>query len=259
MPSSFPVTATSNIVVLDASRKGTASLTVTNAAGRPVRVRMTPAVSGSTGASWIMVDGGGERDLPIGSAQEVKVTVQVPPEVAAGDYVFRVDVVAEDKPEEDFAHGPDLTIKVPAATTKPKPFPWWIIAVIVAVLLIGGGIIYAFASKGGGSKSTPTTTTSSTSTTLTHFIVPNVIGQSLSAATMVLQGDHFMTAYVEAGAASTNCNELVTSMNPAAGSTAAVGSLVVMAVQPIPFRCIIVRTFPGGVLHFLGTTTTTQP
>jgi hypothetical protein len=116
-----------------------------------VRARLSVVTNGEAKAEWAIIDGGPARDLSLGASVQVPLKVTVPAGVAAGTYSLRLDVIADDRPEEDFARGPELTVQVAPSTAK-KPFPWWIVAVAAAVLVICGVLVYVLSS---GSKPAP--------------------------------------------------------------------------------------------------------
>ena len=139
MPSLFTITSVSNSVILDAARQGVATFTVSNTSGRQVRGRARLTPQNPEAAAWLSIVGIAERDFPIETTQQFTVKVKVPPQAPAGNYIFRLDVVGVDNPDEDYTQGPGMTFEVPKFL--PKKFPWWILAVVGGVLVIAAAVI----------------------------------------------------------------------------------------------------------------------
>ncbi len=130
-----------------AVRQGKIVLTVRNTAESDQTGRLS-VISETGEPGWFSIEGAPptspgmlERDFAAGSGQTVTVLVNIPPEAAAGTYVFRVRVAAEADPNNDFADGPAVSMVVPPLVVQPpkKPFPWWAVAV-AAVLVIAIGV-----------------------------------------------------------------------------------------------------------------------
>jgi hypothetical protein len=147
MSSSFTITSPSNTVLLGPNGQGQATFTVSNISGRinRGRARLTPQNPASAG--WITIEGEGERDFEIASTQQFVVNIVVPPKSPPGSYIFRLDMVGVDNPDEDLSQGPGVTFQVSAAPG-PKPFPWWILAVAGGVVLIAVIVIIIAAVTG---------------------------------------------------------------------------------------------------------------
>ena len=136
----FHVTSTGSEVRLDGDGKGEINYTASNAAGRPLRAHAVLVPLGSTDKSWLSIDGEAERPLPVDATEQFTVRVAVPAGTEPGAYRFRLDVVSEENPDEDFAEGPVSVIQATPRKTG-QPFPWWILAVVAGVLILGG-LIY---------------------------------------------------------------------------------------------------------------------
>src|SRR3954451_23327606 len=129
MDSAFSITTTTNAIVLDAAGRSAAVFTVNNQTGRSVRVRTDVSAFPPTPPAWFSIDGASERIYPPGGAEAVTVLVAggapAPAPVAPGapappgQYVFRLDAVSVDRPDEEWAHGPSVGFEV----TAPKPQP----------------------------------------------------------------------------------------------------------------------------------------
>jgi hypothetical protein len=137
----FSITTATTDLRLDDSRKGQVAYTVTNTSHQNLRARGIIVVDGTTSKSWFSL-AGGEGDLPVDSTQQFDVQVAVPPEVAEGNYRFRLDVADVGSPDEYSAEGPWTNVVVPARPQVKRPVPWlWIgIAAAVVLLLAAGGI-----------------------------------------------------------------------------------------------------------------------
>lgn len=135
MARAFEITAAANRVQLGANRKAQTAFTVSNVLGRPMRGRVKVVAEEGAEAGWFTVAGPEVRDFAAGATDQVRVDLAVPAGVAEGDYPFRLDVVAEENPDELSARGQSVHLQVPASEAPKKPFPWWIVAVAAAVLV----------------------------------------------------------------------------------------------------------------------------
>jgi hypothetical protein len=145
--SAFGITPASTTVPLDDARHGIASFTVTNQLGRPVRAVASVTVTGGPAPStaWLSGPDRPERELAVDAADQFTVEVTVPEGVPGGTYAFRLDVVSVTLPEEEFAHGPDVTYQVPeppVIVVEPppvvKPPPGYVETVAGA---LGGAVV----------------------------------------------------------------------------------------------------------------------
>jgi hypothetical protein len=139
----FTVTTASSSVDLDRNRRGSASFSVTNVSGAPLRGRALPFADAPAQAAWFTVADGAERSFPAGGTERYEVDVAAPATAAPGGYRFRLDVLGTDNPDEVQAHGQWVSFQVPVPP-KPQPrrIPWlWIaIAAAVLVVLVAGGV-----------------------------------------------------------------------------------------------------------------------
>jgi uncharacterized repeat protein (TIGR01451 family) len=138
MSNTFAITTATNSVILNDERQGEVSFTVANASGRQLPARAHIVPQGEAQADWFTLAGESEREFAIAGVQQYTVRIQVPPEAAAGNYLFRLDAVGIRVPDEEFAEGPSVTFVVPEQVVEKRPFPWWIIVVIAAVVLLVG-------------------------------------------------------------------------------------------------------------------------
>jgi len=125
MSSAFAILPASTSIELDAAGNGSASFTVTNQLGRPVRVRVdvTPAGAVPAPAGWLTPPVEAERDLATDGAEQFKVLVAVPAKSPAAAYTFRLDAVSTELPDEEWAHSPEVHFVVPEPAPEPKPEP----------------------------------------------------------------------------------------------------------------------------------------
>jgi hypothetical protein len=125
MSTGFSILPASTSVPLDAAGKGSASFTVTNQTGHPVRARVSVTLLGDPQPSkdWIIPPEITERDLAIDGAQQFTVLVAVPPESPGGTYLFRLDAVSTALPDDEWAHSPEVHFVVPEPEKEPEPEP----------------------------------------------------------------------------------------------------------------------------------------
>ena len=143
MASPFAITTASNTVLLNDKRQGQVTFTVNNISGRSLRGRAKLVPQNPAIADWLKITGDAERDLAIAGTQQYTAQVSVPPKGTAGNYTFRLDMVAVDNPDEDFTQGPTVTFQAPPPIE--GGFPWWILLVALALLvLVGGGAAVAW-------------------------------------------------------------------------------------------------------------------
>jgi hypothetical protein len=119
----FVVTSPTNTVLLGPDRVGQAAFTISNQTGRSVRARAFATALDPTNVDWLAVVGMAERAYPIGGAEQVTVTVTVPPDVMEGVYPFRLDVASVTNPDAEWAHGPVVAFQVPKLPPPPPPPP----------------------------------------------------------------------------------------------------------------------------------------
>lgn len=144
----FSITAATNSLRLsdheEAARTGTASFTVFNASGQPLRGRVIPAADDEAVKGWLSLVGEAERAFPIAGTEAFEVQVAVPPDAPAGSYQFRLDAVDVARPEETHVRGPVVAFEVGEPKPKKKAFPWWILLVMLGVLALGGLAAFLF-------------------------------------------------------------------------------------------------------------------
>src|SRR3712207_2555104 len=106
MARSFAITTAAPAVRLSASRRAEARFTVTNALGRPVRLRALVEPEGQTRPEWLRLAGDAEQDLGPDGTLQLAVQAVVPPDAPAGRYAFHLVVVDVVNPDEVYAAGP---------------------------------------------------------------------------------------------------------------------------------------------------------
>jgi len=111
---------------------------VTNKSSESVEGRLGVVPSGGSKAEWFSIDGDRERNFGSGETQTATVKVTFPPDASAGDYPFRLRVVAINDPDNDHAEGPVTTAKLAGESTEPrKSWLWlWIVLGVLAVVVI---------------------------------------------------------------------------------------------------------------------------
>jgi hypothetical protein len=111
---------------------------VTNKSSESVDGRLGIVPTGPSKAEWFAIDGDRERNFGSGETQTATVKVTFPPDAAAGDYPFRLRVVAINDPDNDHAEGPVTTAKLAGAGQQTKgSWLWlWILLGVLAVIVI---------------------------------------------------------------------------------------------------------------------------
>jgi hypothetical protein len=125
MSTAFAILPASTSVPLDEAGKGSASFTVTNQTGSPVRVRVAVTAAGDLAAptEWLTPPEVAEKDLAADGAQQFTVLVNVPPGSAAGSYAFRLDAVSTRLPDEEWGQSPLVQFVVPEPLPEPIEEP----------------------------------------------------------------------------------------------------------------------------------------
>ncbi|MFP2908885.1 LamG domain-containing protein [Pyxidicoccus sp. 3LFB2] len=137
MARAFDITTTSPALRLDGSRRGEVSFTVTNSLGQPVRGRAVIVPEGGTPPEWFSLTGESERDFPRDGTHVFHVKASVPASQAAGEHAFHLLVVDQANPDEHFADGPTVSVRVPAPLVIPRRrIPWWMPVSALAALLV---------------------------------------------------------------------------------------------------------------------------
>lgn len=175
MPRPFAITAASNSVFLDKDRQGEVGFTVSNQSGHEIDGRAHLVTEEAEAQSWVALRGQTHRRFSTAGTEQYHVDIEVPSDAPSGSYEFRLDMVGEARPDEQYVEGPSVTFQVQESEPEPEPFPWTIMAAIAVLLLIVGGITAYYWFK-------PETTA-----------VPDVSGLSVVQATDSLRQAGFLT------------------------------------------------------------------
>jgi hypothetical protein len=146
MASAFSITTATNNIPIGAQRSATVLFTVTNTSGQPLNGRAVLVMDppNESQATWLQFNPPQkrERSFDVNGVQDYSVEVNVPVEAPAGDYLFHLDMVGTDNPDETYTAGPGVKLRVAEPEKKEKkPFPWWIIAVILGILAVIIGLV----------------------------------------------------------------------------------------------------------------------
>jgi len=247
--------------------QGSAVFNVTNKSPQACDGRLSVQVSGSSKAEWFTVDGDRERTFDAGQTQTANIKISIPPDVAPGDYPFRLRTVAVNDPDNDHTEGPVTTAKLIGADVKP-PTKWWLwILIALVVLAVIGGIVWYVLKPGPTvqNKVTENTTTNTvTNNTVTEkpptVPVPNFVDKTVDQAKAAAQG--FDVTPIQ-GAPAGKPPQTILSQNPAAGSAQQAGAVVNVTFDPgvtVPSLsgqtvAQAVKTLQGVPLHVQNTTT----
>ncbi|WNB87293.1 hypothetical protein [Cellulomonas sp. ATA003] len=139
-PAPFSVTGPTSVELDRATRTGTASFSVLNTSGRPVRVRLLPQAIAATDPDWLAVVGDVERPLGNAATLTADVRITVPAEAPVGQHAMRLDVSPEDRPEQ-VAQGQAVAFTIPEPLEKPGFPRWLLLAIIGAVLVLALGAL----------------------------------------------------------------------------------------------------------------------
>ncbi len=143
---------------LDSQGRAAVQYTVKNVTGAAidgravlVSVSATSAADGVVRKGWVKIDGVAERHFNRDQEDVFLVKIAVPPNVPAGKYTFRLDVVTVARPDEGDS-GPVQEFSVSTTPAQGGGNPKWLllIIVIVLVLLVGGVTAWLLTRKSGG-------------------------------------------------------------------------------------------------------------
>lgn len=173
----------------DASKPSTGSIvfTVNNKSGEVRSGTLSVQVAGQSKAEWFTIDGEHERGFDPVNSETVTIKIAVPSSAAAGNYPFRLRVVAVNDPDNDHTDGPATTVEVPQPPPPPVPHPipkWvWIVGALVLLAVIGG-LAWAFMKpKPDPVSEVVATETASPPVEVTTATVPDLVGKTLAEAT----------------------------------------------------------------------------
>jgi hypothetical protein len=213
MSNSFTITTPTNSILLDLNRRSQATFTVSNISGRATRGRARLVPQSTISAPWLALGGAPERDFPIASTLQYSVAVTVPPTAPPGSYIFRLDMVGVENPDEDLSQGPGVTFEV--SVLPVSKFPWWIIIAAGVTLLVVIGIITALVLN---RKAT----------------VPDVSGITQAAAERQLQADGFKLGNASHQNSGVIPKDLVIGSDPPGGDKVDPGATVTLFISDGP-------------------------
>jgi len=129
--------------------QASAVYSVTNTSSDSVVGRLGVKVSGGAKEEWFTVDGDRERTFDSGETQSATIRIRIPADVPAGDYPFRLRVVAVNDPDNDHTDGPMTTANLGGGgVAMKKSLLWlWILLGVLALLLIGGALYFMLRSS----------------------------------------------------------------------------------------------------------------
>jgi hypothetical protein len=159
----FDVTTPVTTLALDEKRAGEVAFTVSNATPRSIRGEASIVPSGGAQEAWFTVHEP-VRAYPADGAEQVSVSVAVPPDAPPGDCSFRLRILlGGGVPEEDFddSQSVSFTVPEPPLSVPPppkKPFPWWILLVIGAILALIALAVVGFVLTRPGASPSPSPT-----------------------------------------------------------------------------------------------------
>jgi hypothetical protein len=135
MSGSFAITVPTDTAALGPDRQARSTFTVSNLSGQTLRGRARVSSQNPAAAAWLTLEGTAERKFLPDGTQQFSVAITVPPQATPGSYVFSLDMLGTDNPDEDFSQGPCVTVTVPAAPPPPHKFPWWLVVTAAVILL----------------------------------------------------------------------------------------------------------------------------
>ncbi|MBA2920484.1 PASTA domain-containing protein [Sphingomonas sp. MAH-20] len=214
-----------------APRTGSAVFNVTNKSPETRAGRLSVQVAGQTKREWFTIDGEQERNFAAGETQTANIKILVPPDVVAGDYPFRLRVVAVNDPDNDHADGPVTTAQVGKAVNGGGSKAWiWIVIALVVLAAIGAGL-YFWLSPSPSPKPTPTPTVSPspTPTEANTAPVPDLKGKTLDEAATLAQGFELVQVAGQPGGAQP---KTIVSQSPEFGKTLTRGFPIKVTYDP---------------------------
>ena len=157
----FNITTPTDRAVLDGQRTGKVVFTISNTSGRALNTRASILPADDSTHGWFTLEGQASRRLAREATEQFVVNIAVPPAAKPGDYTFKLLVVEESNPDENFSESPSVRVVVPAPVvvlpTKRK-FPWWIIAIAVIAVILAIGVIIAVSSQSANESAAATQT-----------------------------------------------------------------------------------------------------
>jgi hypothetical protein len=141
LASSFAITTPSNSVTLNAAGNAAASFTVSNETTRVIRARASAVAVDLTKHEWLSMTSEPERSFSPGGTEQFAIGLAVPHDAPAGTYRFRLDVVSVTAPDDDWAHGPEVSFAV-ADRPPPPPKPGYVETLVGSLMgALAGGLL----------------------------------------------------------------------------------------------------------------------
>lgn len=188
----FPcrATAVSGSITLDPTRVASAAFTVTNQGSRPFRARLRPMPMGASQAGWFTVKGPAEREFPAGITQQVLVQVAVPANVAFGHYLFRLDVIGLENPDEDLASTSAVAFDIAGTVPHPPVLPAGYLATLEGAV-IGGVAVGAVGAVPAAIYALTNASRASVSSVQAVLVIGSVLGSWVGVVAGVLSSLRF--------------------------------------------------------------------
>jgi hypothetical protein len=210
--------------------QGSAVFNVTNKSAQGCDGRLSVQVAGSSKAEWFTVDGDRERTFDAGQTQTANIKISIPPDVAPGDYPFRLRAVAVNDPDNDHSEGPVTTAKVIGADTPAAPTKWWLwILIGLVVLAVIGGIVWYVMQPAKPTPTPPAPTSQRNEVAATTVPVPRFVDQTVEQAKADAHGFHIVEI---AGTPSGKQPRTILSQVPDVGSPQQGGAVVQVTLDP---------------------------
>ncbi|MCA9540238.1 MAG: hypothetical protein KC620_15175 [Myxococcales bacterium] len=141
----FHILTESGPLTLKAGERAKVAFTVTNGLGSDVEALLRVRAPDANQA-WFTIAGGERRRFGPDATQNITIELHPPNNAAGGAFPFALIVADEKQPEEEWQHGPELTLTVTPGDPAPKSrlWLWLLIAGAAALLLIGVGLALCF-------------------------------------------------------------------------------------------------------------------
>jgi hypothetical protein len=137
----FAITAKPPTLSLTQGGAGAVAFTVSFGAAPPAGTVPFPAHANlvpqdPTIAPWLILDGLAARAFAPNSTEVYTVKVTPPADARPDNYAFRLDMVGDENPDEQYTQGPTVSLAVAVATRPKRALPSWLWIVIAAVGLL---------------------------------------------------------------------------------------------------------------------------
>jgi hypothetical protein len=148
MAPAFSITTTTNNIPIGMQRKATVLFTVTNTSTQPLTGRAVLVMDppNDSHSDWLALKPPeeSERQFPVDGIETYTVEVNVPVEAVPGEYIFHLDTLDTEDPDETYTVGPTVKLEVaaPPPPLKKKPFPLWIVLAALGALAVIGVILF---------------------------------------------------------------------------------------------------------------------